>query len=239
LARQDAQRKKVLSVLSELDTLEAFRFAMSRLDNPSLKNEAALAACVIAQKIHTTKGRQIKADLEKIAEANVGEPTIQQARQILGNISKLKFYVMDWEVSGPYIQEGKNYNALFDIPFTPEINGGKGAKWRKMPTGMDPSRPWYLDLLKALDGGEQRVAYLRTKLQWPIEQQAKLWIGSDDGNKIWINDKLVHANNVARPFTPDQDSAVVTFNKGENTILMKITQNNLPWGASLRIEELK
>lgn len=239
LAHQDAQRKKVLSVLSELDTLEAFRMATSRLDNPSLKNEAALAACVIAKKIYTTKGYQIKADLEKIAEADAGESTTQQAQQIIENIRKLKFYVMDWEVSGPYVQEGKNYNALFDIPFAPEIDGGKGAKWRKMPTGMDSSQPWYLDLLKALDGGEQRVAYLRTNLQWPVEQQVKLWIGSDDGNKIWINGKLVHANNVARPFTLDQDSAVVTLRKGENTIMMKITQNNLPWGASLRIEEPK
>jgi hypothetical protein len=146
---------------------------------------------------------------------------------------------MDWEVSGPYMQEGKNYSALFDIPFAPEINGSKGARWRKMPTGTDSSQPWYLDLLKVLNGGEQRVAYLRTKLQWPSERKVKLWIGSDDGNKVWVNGKLVHANNVARSFTPDQDSTTVTLKKGENIIMMKITQNNLPWGASLRIEEPK
>ncbi len=144
---------------------------------------------------------------------------------------------MGWEVSGPYMQEGKSYNELFDIPFAPETDGGKGAKWRKMPEGTDAGRPWYLDLLKALDGGEQRVAYLRTKLQWPAERQVKLWIGSDDGNKVWVNGKLVHTNNVARAFAPDQDSATVTLKKGENIIMMKITQNNLPWGASLRIEE--
>jgi hypothetical protein len=108
-----------------------------------------------------------------------------------------------------------------------------------MPEGTDASQPWYLDLLKALNGGEQRVAYLRTKLQWPEEQQVRFWIGSDDGNKVWINGKVVHSNNVARPFTLDQDSAMVTLKKGENIIMMKITQNNLPWGASLRIEEPK
>ena len=237
LARQDAERKKVLSVLTDIETLEAFEMAMSRLDDPSLKNEAALAACAIAQKIYTSKGYQLKGDLEKITEADVSKSTIEQAWQILQNINKLKYYVMGWEVSGPYMQEGKSHNELFDIPFAPEIDGGKGAKWRKMPEGTDAGRPWYLDLLMALDGGEQRVAYLRTKLQWPGERQVKLWIGSDDGNKVWINGKIVHSNNVARPFTLDQDSATVTLKKGENTILMKITQNNLPWGASLRIEE--
>ncbi|MHC4694043.1 MAG: HEAT repeat domain-containing protein [Planctomycetota bacterium] len=239
LADRDSEKKKVLSVLAKLNNLEAFQMAMSKLDEPSLKNEAAQAACVIAEKIYTKKGRQIKGDLEKIIEANVSESIEQKAREILQNINKVKYYVTDWEVSGPYTQEGKNYSALFDMPFEPEINGGKGAKWRKMSTGTDSSQSFYLDLLKALNGGEQRVAYLRTKLQWPAERQVKLWIGSDDGNKVWVNGKLVHANNVARAFTPDQDSATVTLRKGENIIMMKITQNNMPWGASLRIEEPK
>jgi HEAT repeat protein len=236
LASQDAERKKVLSVLARVETVEAFRMAMSKLDDTSLRNEAAQAACLIAEKIYTTKGHQIKGDLEKIAGVMVSESTKHQVQEILRSISKLKYYVMDWEVSGPYMQEGKNFSALFDIPFAPEIDGGKNAKWRTMPTGTDPGQPFYLDLLKALNGGEQRVAYLRAKLQWPVEQKVKLWIGSDDGNKVWVNGELVHANNVARPFTADQDSATVTLRNGENIILMKITQNNLPWGASLRIE---
>ena len=244
LARRDTERKKVLSVLSGLDTLEAFQMAMSHLDDPSLKSEAALAACRIAQKIYTSKGRQLKEDLEKIAAANVGASTKQQALEILRNINKAKFYVTDWEVSGPYVRKGKDYAALFDIAFPPEIDGSKDAKWRKlvpstvegMPSGTDPAQPWYLDLLEALDGGEQRVAYLRTRLEWPAEQRVTLRIGSDDGVKLWINGRLVHANNVARGFTPDQDSAAATLRKGENILLMKITQNSMPWGASLGIE---
>jgi HEAT repeat protein len=235
-ASQDAERKKVLSVLSGLDTLEAFQMAMSHLDDPSLRNEAALAACRIAQKIYTSKGRQLKEDLARIAAADVGDSMKQQALEILRNINKVKFYVTDWEVSGPYVQKGKNYAALFDIVFAPEIDGGNNAKWQKMPAGTDTAQPWFLDLLKALDGGEQRVAYLRTSLEWPAEQRVTLRIGSDDGVKLWINGRLVHANNVARGFTPDQDSATATLKKGENILLMKITQNSMPWGASLRIE---
>lgn len=236
LADQDSEKKKVLSVLAGLHTLEAFQMAASFVGEPSLKNEAAMAACVIAEKIHTAKGRELKDDLEKIAEADLSDTIKEQAWQILEKISKLKYYITDWEVSGPYMQEGRNYSQLFDVPFAPEIDSGKEATWRKMPTGTDPAQPHYLDLLKALNGGEQRVAYLRTKLQWPRQEQVKLWIGSDDGNKVWLNGKVVHSNNVARPFTVDQDSAAVALNKGDNAIMMKITQNNLPWGASLRIE---
>ena len=236
LAQQDAEKKKVLSVLSGLDTLEAFQMATSHLDDPSLKNEAALAACRIALNIYTAHGRRLKDDLERIVAADVADSVKQQAQEILRNINKVEFYVTEWEVSGPYMQKDKNYAALFDIPFAPEIDGGKDAEWRRMPAGTDPAQPWYLDLLKALDGGEQRVAYLRSSLEWPAEQQVILKIGSDDGIKVWVNGRLVHANNIARAFTPDQDRATATFKKGRNTILMKITQNNLPWGASLRIE---
>jgi hypothetical protein len=80
-----------------------------------------------------------------------------------------------------------------------------------MPAGTDPARPWYLDLLKALDGGERRAAYLRTRLQWPAAQRVTLRIGSDDGIKVWVNGQLVHANNATRSFAPDQDSATVTL----------------------------
>lgn len=236
LACQDAERKKVLSVLAGIDTLDAFQMAASHLDNPSLKNEAALAACRIAQRIYTSKGRQIKDDLERIAQADVSDSTKRQAREILQSINEIKSFITEWEVSGPYVQKGKNYSALFDVRFAPEIDGGSGAKWRKMPAGTDPAQPWYLDLLKALDGGEQRVAYLRTKLQWPAEQRVTLRIGSDDGVKVWVNGRLAHASNVSRSFAPDQESATVTLKKGENIILMKVTQNNMPWGASLRIE---
>jgi hypothetical protein len=237
LADQDAEKKKVLSVLGTLDTLGAFQMAASLADDAALKNEAALAACVIAEKIYTTQGRQIKGELERIAAADLSDSTREQAWDILGKIEQVKYYVMDWEVCGPYFEEGKNYSALFDIPFAPEIDGGKDAKWRKMPASEDAAQPYYLDLLKALNGGEQRVAYLRTKLQWPKEQQVKLWIGSDDGCKVWVNGELVHSNNVPRAFTVDQDSAAATLKKGENVIMMKITQNNMPWGASLGIEE--
>ena len=77
---------------------------------------------------------------------------------------------------------------------------------------------------------------MQTALEWPAAQRVTLWIGSDDGIKVWVNYRLVHANNVTRSFARDQDSATVTLKKGENIILMKVTQNNMPWGASLRIE---
>lgn len=239
LAEQDAEKRRVLSALGAVETVGAFETAASLVGDAGLKNEAALAACAIAEKIYASKGGQLKAGLERVVAAEVGEAIRQQAWDILGKVEQVKLYVTEWEVSGPYVQDGKNYSALFDIAFAPEIDGGAEAKWRPIPAGTDPAQPYYIDILKALDGGEQRVAYLRAKLDWPADEQVKLLIGTDDGGKIWVNGQLVHSNNIARPFIADQDSATANLKKGENLILMKITQNNLPWGASLKVEQIR
>jgi len=49
------------------------------------------------------------------------------------------------------VQKGKNHITLFDIRFAPEIDGGSGAKWRKLvpsavegtPAETDLAKPWY------------------------------------------------------------------------------------------------
>ena len=46
--------------------------------------------------------------------------------------------------------------------------------------------------------------------------------GSDDGIKLWLNDDLVFANDVARGVAPDQDSATLDLVKGDNRLLIKI-----------------
>src|SRR5207249_3251314 len=70
-------------------------------------------------------------------------------------------FVVAWEVSPAYQQDGADYARLFDIAFAPEEAGAEQVPWRPLPVGTSPDQPWLLDLL-ALHGGEQRVAYLRT-----------------------------------------------------------------------------
>jgi hypothetical protein len=91
-----------------------------------------------------------------------------------------------------------------------------------------------MDLLAAL-GGEQVVAYAKTSIYSEQETPAIAEIGSDDGIKVWLNEVLVHAHNVARALTPGADKANVTLKKGWNLVLVKVTQNNQGWEFSLRL----
>ena len=93
-----------------------------------------------------------------------------------------------------------------------------------------------MDLLQAL-GGEQRVAYARTWLFAPKTQKARLEIGSDDGVKVWLDGRLVHANNVARALQPGSDNVEVTLNQGWSPLMLKVTQNNAGWGFCVRVTQ--
>ncbi len=91
--------------------------------------------------------------------------------------------------------------------------------------------------LATLVGGDNAAAYLRTRLRSEGEQKAVLEIGSDDGVKVWLNDKVVHANNASRGVTPGQDKVAVTFNDGWNNLLVKVTNGGGDWGVCVRVAD--
>ncbi len=145
-------------------------------------------------------------------------------------------YLTDWEVAGPYMQDGKNSKELFDIPFGPE-DPNKNVPWRPIETQMREDYPAYVNLDKALYGGDQMVAYLRTTIQSVETRSARLDIYTDDGVKAWLNGKLIHENNVSRGITEPPDAVDVTLKPGANELLLKVTDDLFAWGAVVRLVE--
>jgi choloylglycine hydrolase len=143
-------------------------------------------------------------------------------------------FLADWEVAGPYAQEGRTGQELFDVAFDPETTGSS-VEWRDLPMNMLARHPAYLDLAKALKGGTQRVAYLRTEIDSDRRALVCLEIFSDDGVKAWLNGKPIHANNVSRGIALRPDVVDVTLKKGTNALMLKVTQDTGPWGAIVRM----
>jgi hypothetical protein len=92
------------------------------------------------------------------------------------------------------------------------------------------AEPFMVDLSRAI-GGDDRAAYLRSRILAPAAQPARLLLGSDDGVKAWFNRTLVHANNANRPLGAFDDHADIDLIEGENTLLLKIVQGGGAWGA--------
>ncbi|HUU09926.1 MAG TPA: hypothetical protein VM431_05240, partial [Phycisphaerae bacterium] len=52
---------------------------------------------------------------------------------------------------------------------------------------------------------------------------------------LWVNGKLVHANNAIRGFTPGQDKAEAVLKEDWNEFLAKITQHTMGCAACIRV----
>ncbi|MCY2925737.1 MAG: family 20 glycosylhydrolase [Planctomycetota bacterium] len=134
--------------------------------------------------------------------------------------------IANWVVAGPYVQEGKGFKALCEMAFDPETSG-KG-NWK----GFSGPRVY----LGAMPGfaGENRVAYLRTKIFSPKAQRGVLAVAADDDAKVFFNGTLVHGADKAGPGLA-VDRMEVSLNQGWNVLLIKVTNADGAWEAAARI----
>jgi len=225
--------KLILSALANVGHPKALELATPYMQQQQVRVEAALAVLNIAAKTAPLAPQRAKEAAEKVLSVTSDKMTQQRAQELLKLIESFGDYITAWQVAGPYMQQGKAYNELFEIPFAPEKPDAGDVRWRLMAGKVHSDRPYVVDLLSVF-GGEQRVAYLRTWIYSEQRQQAHLEIGSDDGIKVWLNGQLVHANNVARSLTPGSDKVNVTLQTGWNTLLVKLTQNNMGWELCAR-----
>jgi len=230
------QKRMVLAGLEELPAPEVLKLIEPMLEETGVQTEAARAAAKIAPMLPGKATGASAVILKKALAATSDAATRQAVEAALEQVEAGADYLTDWQVSGPYRQSGKDYAALFDIVFGPEKPGGEMVKWQALPGSADPKRPGVMDLLKAL-GGEQCVAYARTWLRSEHDEPAVLELGSDDGIKVWLNDKQIYALNVARPLQPGSDKVNLQLRSGWNLLLLKITQNNQGWEFCARLRK--
>jgi HEAT repeat protein len=230
------QKRVVLAGLAEIPDPAALALAEPMLDEAATQLEAAKAVTKIASALPYAQSEAAASGLKKVVATTTDADVRKAAETALNEILSGADYITVWQIAGPYLQEGKAYNDLFDIAFPPETADAQGVKWQAMPPGPDAKRPWVMDLLKAL-GGEQRVAYARTWVHSDQQQAAQLELGTDDGVKVWLNGNVVHANNTFRGIQPGSDKVNVTLNAGWNPLLLKVTQLNQGWAFCARFRK--
>ena len=237
VAARPVDKKAVLAGIAALPNRAALRMAERCLGDEALKNEAAAAVVQIAKTLCGVCRKEAVAALEKASTVAADKRLATQARKLIAFIATLGDYLTAWEAAGPYAVEGKTGAQLFDVPFPPEKPGDQTAAWRIVPPGgypKHPEWPWAIDLFGVL-GGEERVAYLRTRIWSPNEQKAVIELGSDDGCKAWLNGKLIHTAPKPRSLKPGEDKLNVTLAKGWNILLLKVAQGAKDWGAAVRL----
>jgi hypothetical protein len=147
-------------------------------------------------------------------------------------------YLTDWQVAGPYIRRGKKYldkkhNELFDISFGPELTG-VDVPWRSARIEPYEQHPASVNIAAAL---YESVSYLHTEIVSNTQKLMRLEIYTDDGVKAWLNDKLIHTNNVTREIPEQPDTVNVTLQQGANHLMLKVTEYDKGSRAIVRLVE--
>jgi hypothetical protein len=166
------------------------------------------------------------------------ERTIAYVRECLDRGPDVRF---DWRVIGPFPNPD---NRNFETPLFPEPGARCDLRaehdchryrWQSLPRRC--YRDGFVDFDALYDRRNWAVAYARARFECDTDQEAWLRIGSDDGIKVWLNDRLVHAVDRARPAVPDEDAVLVRLQHGTNTMLVKSAERILGWGFYLRITD--
>jgi hypothetical protein len=155
-------------------------------------------------------------------------------------VEQIGWWPEAWNVILPFDNTGEGqpgYNAIYpperEIKIDTTYLGKSNApiRWQTMR----PDSNGYLDLRTLVSDSRNNVAYALVYAYCPRSGYRKMFLGTDDGGKLWVNDKFVWGENVARSASRNGDSPVAYFDAGWNKIFMKVTQVGRGWGMYFRI----
>ncbi len=78
---------------------------------------------------------------------------------------------------------------------------------------------------------DHHVAYGSVNLESSREQSTKMFVGSGDAVKVWLNGRLVHNNAVDRDAGDYQENFAVTLKQGTNTLLVAVYEGKGWWSG--------
>lgn len=152
-------------------------------------------------------------------------------------------FIPDWLILGPFpnIMRGENMRLGLDSVYLPEKNvdlkmpyigiGGKSIRWQYIKT---PDNG-YVSLVDHVTPNELVVTYALTYIYSDAPRQVSFFIGSDDGMKVFFNDKEVYRYPEIRVAEPDQSELTLNIKPGWNKLLLKIENNLGGYGFYARL----
>ena len=84
---------------------------------------------------------------------------------------------------------------------------------------------------KKFGGGSYGTIYGSIALNSPRDQDTRMYVGSDDGVKVWLNGELVREEIVLRSANDYKGSFPVTLKQGINVLLVAIDNNTGAWSG--------
>ncbi len=175
--------------------------------------------------------------MERIIGQIGGSKNIQQFYSLAGFVEK-------WNLLGPFQwNKDEPFGENYGFPTSITIEATYKYKDKEYIWKKDASvEGWgYVGLMGLCSQAgmdcEDICAFAYTKIEVPEDTTAFACIGSDDGFRLWVNQEEVAKKHVDRGMRVDEDKVELHLKKGENDILMQITQLKGGWNFCFRLTD--
>jgi len=245
VAEDDDQRNAALEGIKQYPSPEAIEVVMNDMDLESLADLSTETAASFAIALHRAERNQ---EAEHVFAALLPRlTTTKDVQQLMAMAQREGLteellprlgFVTQWHVIGPFdfdFDEGFTQDHISPDTTEPQPNAADPA-WQEHTTA---NANGMVDLIGLLGAHNNVSAYALANVTIDAEQDGQIRIGSDDGNRVWLNGKVVHENNTDRGSALDQDIVPVVFEEGTNTILVQITQGAGGWNFMLRLTDAR
>jgi dienelactone hydrolase len=137
-------------------------------------------------------------------------------------------FIRQWDIAGAFACD--LYRDCLDDKGGEAIATSKSAlDWKPLKTYSN-----FVGLDSATGPRDGAVAYAFANVVREKAGKALLSVGSVDGVRVWLNEKLVLSRDSSRSWTPDEDQLEVDLVAGDNAVLVKAKTRG---GFSLRVLE--
>ena len=166
----------------------------------------------------------------------------QSMDNFLEGLSENHHYVRNFKILGPFWVKGDGLlphilpvekEKVIDVQKSYQAAGGNALTWQdwKKEDGL------YVDFKKAFSAPPDStgIAYALCYVESPEKFATRLGVGSNDGVRVYLNDRIIHDNPASRPAFVNSDIVEATFEKGRNKLLIKVDQKGAGWGLYLSI----
>ncbi|MDP3980403.1 MAG: discoidin domain-containing protein [Chlamydiota bacterium] len=145
-----------------------------------------------------------------------------------------EIFIKNWLICGPFGESNLDTEIISEenalVPKAGDYTSGK--LWRKyafVKEKMD------LEEKPAFGYQDMAVGYAYVEIESSKDGWLGLYLGSDDGVKVWWNGQLVIRHEVARAVNIDEDKIHLRLHKGANRLLFKINDLFGGWGFSAKL----
>ncbi len=194
------------------------------------------------------KADEAKAAYEKALSGAVDDDQVKEIvkalkeRGVNVDLQRHFGFVTSWHVIGPFDnREQKGFQPAYPPETQVDLDAaydGQIGKVEWKPIGTD-SDYGVIDIGKTLENWKGSAVYLVATFDASKAQQVELRLGTPNAWKLWVNDEFVFGREeYHRGWSLDQYRVPVRLKAGENTILIKLLQNEQTedWAQDYKVQ---